>query len=89
METFHNPDRFMSGFRQALSRGRKCAGLLAGAGRATATKLVHSKMQQGNKPIGPELSLAAIASMVRRRAVLAGLEQLRRPQSALRLHHRR
>lgn len=32
METFHNPDRFMSDLRQALSQGRKRIGLLVGAG---------------------------------------------------------
>lgn len=32
METFHNPDRFTSDFRQILSQGRKRVGLLVGAG---------------------------------------------------------
>lgn len=32
MNTFHNPDRFMSDLRQVLSQGRKRIGLLVGAG---------------------------------------------------------
>ena len=32
MQTFHNPDRFMSDLRQILSQGRKRIGLLIGAG---------------------------------------------------------
>lgn len=32
MNTFHNPDRFMSDLRQILSQGRKRIGLLVGAG---------------------------------------------------------
>lgn len=32
LQTFHNPDRFMSDLRQVLSQGRKRVGLLVGAG---------------------------------------------------------
>src|SRR6516225_8887571 len=32
LNTFHNPDRFMSDLRQILSQGRKRIGLLVGAG---------------------------------------------------------
>lgn len=39
METFHNPDRFMSDFRQVLSQGRKRIGLLIGAGAPLAIKV--------------------------------------------------
>lgn len=36
LETFHNPDRFMSDLRQVLSQGRKRIGLLIGAGAPMA-----------------------------------------------------
>ena len=39
METFHNPDRFMSDLRQVLSQGRKRIGLLVGAGAPLAIKV--------------------------------------------------
>ena len=39
METFHNPDRFMSDLRQILSQGRKRIGLLVGAGAPLAIKI--------------------------------------------------
>ncbi|HEY4092161.1 MAG TPA: SIR2 family protein [Luteibacter sp.] len=39
METFHNPDRFMSDFRQVLSQGRKRIGLLVGAGAPLAIRV--------------------------------------------------
>lgn len=39
METFHNPDRFMSDLRQILSQGRKRIGLLVGAGAPMAIKV--------------------------------------------------
>jgi len=39
METFHNPDRFMSDFRQVLSQGRKRIGLLVGAGAPLGIKV--------------------------------------------------
>lgn len=39
METFHNPDRFMSDLRQILSQGRKRVGLLVGAGAPMSIKI--------------------------------------------------
>lgn len=39
METFHNPDRFMSDLRQVLSQGRKRIGLLVGAGAPLAVRV--------------------------------------------------
>jgi len=39
METFHNPDRFMSDLRQVLSQGRKRIGLLVGAGAPLAIRV--------------------------------------------------
>jgi len=39
METFHNPDRFMSDLRQVLSQGRKRIGLLVGAGAPMAIRV--------------------------------------------------
>lgn len=39
VDTFHNPDRFMSDLRQILSQGRKRIGLLIGAGAPLAIKV--------------------------------------------------
>lgn len=39
MESFHNPDRFMSDLRQVLSQGRKRIGLLVGAGAPLAVRV--------------------------------------------------
>lgn len=39
METFHNPDRFMSDLRQLLSKGRKRIGILVGAGAPLAIRV--------------------------------------------------
>ncbi|RXF61979.1 SIR2 family protein [Pseudomonas syringae] len=39
METFHNPDRFMSDLRQVLSQGRKRIGILVGAGAPLAIRV--------------------------------------------------
>lgn len=39
MESFHNPDRFMSDLRQVLSQGRKRIGLLVGAGAPLAIRV--------------------------------------------------
>lgn len=48
METFHNPDRFMSDLRQVLSQGRKRVGLLVGAGAPLAL-LVNAKNEMDPK----------------------------------------
>jgi hypothetical protein len=47
METFHNPDRFMSDLRQVLSQGRKRIGILVGAGAPLAIRV------NGNNEIDP------------------------------------
>lgn len=39
MDSFHNPDRFMSDLRQVLSQGRKRIGLLIGAGAPLAVRV--------------------------------------------------
>jgi hypothetical protein len=54
METFHNPDRFMSDLRQVLSQGRKRVGLLVGAGAPLAL-LVNAKneIDAAGKPLIP------------------------------------
>lgn len=39
LDTFHNPDRFMSDLRQILSQGRKRIGLLIGAGAPLAVRV--------------------------------------------------
>lgn len=52
METFHNPDRYMSDLRQILAQGRKRIGLLVGAGAPLAVRV----NEQGNlDPSGKSL----------------------------------
>src|SRR6185312_2069807 len=54
METFHNPDRFMSDLRQVLSQGRKRIGLLVGAGAPLAIKVdAENALDPGGKPLIP------------------------------------
>lgn len=54
METFHNPDRFMSDLRQVLSQGRKRIGLLVGAGAPLAIKVdAENVLDPGGKPLIP------------------------------------
>lgn len=54
METFHNPDRFMSDLRQVLSQGRKRIGLLVGAGAPLAIKVnADNVLDSGGKPLIP------------------------------------
>jgi len=52
METYHNPDRFMSDLRQVLSQGRKRIGLLVGAGAPMA---IHVNAQGELDPNGKSL----------------------------------
>lgn len=54
METFHNPDRFMSDLRQVLSQGRKRIGLLVGAGAPLAIKVnAENLLDPGGKSLIP------------------------------------
>ena len=54
METFHNPDRFMSDLRQVLSQGRKRIGLLVGAGAPLAIRVNgQGNLDPNGKPLIP------------------------------------
>ncbi|MEA9740203.1 SIR2 family protein [Xanthomonas campestris pv. raphani] len=54
METFHNPDRFMSDLRQVLSQGRKRIGLLVGAGAPLALRVnENNEMDPGGRSLIP------------------------------------
>lgn len=54
METFHNPDRFMSDLRQILSQGRKRIGLLVGAGAPLAIRIDdQGKLSSDGRPLIP------------------------------------
>ncbi|HIC0446265.1 TPA: SIR2 family protein [Escherichia coli] len=54
METFHNPDRFMSDLRQVLSQGRKRIGILVGAGAPLAIRVNDkNEIEPNGKPLIP------------------------------------
>ncbi len=55
MQTFHNPDRFMSDLRQVLSQGRKRIGLLVGAGAPMSIRVDDAGrlVSQGGAPLMP------------------------------------
>jgi hypothetical protein len=54
METFHNPDRFMSDLRQVLSQGRKRIGILVGAGAPLAIRVNEkNEMDPNGKSLIP------------------------------------
>ncbi|WLP48134.1 SIR2 family protein [Raoultella ornithinolytica] len=67
METFHNPDRFMSDLRQVLSQGRKRIGLLIGAGAPLAVRVNENNQidPQGSSliPGVEELTIRAISGL--------------------------
>lgn len=67
METFHNPDRFMSDLRQVLSQGRKRVGLLVGAGAPLAVRVNdEGNLDPNGKPLIPgvnELTELATANL--------------------------
>lgn len=57
METFHNPDRFMSDLRQVLSQGRKRVGLLVGAGAPLAIRVdAQGNLNPNGKSLIPGVS---------------------------------
>lgn len=64
METFHNPDRFMSDLRQVLSQGRKRIGLLVGAGAPLSMRVNEKNVLDPNgKPLIPGVDdLTALAT---------------------------
>lgn len=55
MNTFHNPDRFMSDLRQILSQGRKRIGLLVGAGAPMSLRVDEAGklVFEGGRPLMP------------------------------------
>jgi hypothetical protein len=56
METFHNPDQFMSDLRQILSQGRKRIGLLVGAGAPFAIRVDTSNViTETGEPLIPNV----------------------------------
>lgn len=64
METFHNPDRFMSDLRQVLSQGRKRIGLLIGAGAPLSMRVNEKNvLDPSGKPLIPGVDdLTALAT---------------------------
>lgn len=64
MDTLHNPDRFMTDFRQVLSQGRKRIGLLVGAGAPVSIKVdpATGKLKADGKPLIP--AVAQLTPMV-------------------------
>ncbi|WP_249510316.1 SIR2 family NAD-dependent protein deacylase [Burkholderia pseudomallei] len=67
LDTFHNPDRYMSDLRQILSQGRKRIALLVGAGAPLAIRVnADGKLSDAGAPLIPgveELTRAAIAGL--------------------------
>jgi hypothetical protein len=54
VETFHNPDRFMSDLRQILSQGRKRIGLLIGAGAPLSIRVdASNRISDTGHPLIP------------------------------------
>lgn len=55
MNTFHNPDRFMSDLRQILSQGRKRIGLLVGAGAPMSLRVneIGTLVSEGGRSLMP------------------------------------
>lgn len=73
LDTFHNPDRFMSDLRQVLSQGRKRIGLLVGAGAPLAIRVDEKKcLYEAGSPLIPgvdELTRIAIAGLENQQAI--------------------
>ncbi|WP_229655335.1 SIR2 family NAD-dependent protein deacylase [Burkholderia pseudomallei] len=67
MDTFHNPDRYMSDLRQILSQGRKRIALLVGAGAPLAIRVsADGRLSDAGAPLIPgveDLTRAAIAGL--------------------------
>lgn len=69
LNTFHNPDRFMSDLRQILSQGRKRIGLLVGAGAPMSLRVNEdgALVSEGGKSLMPgveALTTQAIEALV-------------------------
>lgn len=82
MDTFHNPDRYMSDLRQILAQGRKRIGLLVGAGAPLAIRVNNQgELDSRGSPLIPgveELTRIAVDSLEERhktaaRAILVDL----------------
>lgn len=75
MQTFHNPDRFMSDLRQILSQGRKRIGLLVGAGAPLAIRVdAEGAMSENGAPLIPgvdELTNRVLGGLAGQQAVAA------------------
>lgn len=73
MDTFHNPDRFMSDLRQILSQGRKRIGLLVGAGAPLAIRVNGDGcLSDTGNPLIPgveELTRTVVAGLSGKQAV--------------------
>ena len=68
LNTFHNPDRFMSDLRQILSQGRKRIGLLVGAGAPMSLRVneAGTLVSEGGSALMPgveELTAQAIEAL--------------------------
>lgn len=56
-ETVHNPDRYMSDFRQILAQGRKRIGILLGAGTPVSIKVnSEGSLDEDGEPIIPAVA---------------------------------
>jgi hypothetical protein len=75
LDTFHNPDRFMSDLRQILSQGRKRIGLLVGAGAPLSIRVdADNHLSVGGKPLIPgveELTRTALTGLNKEHGVAA------------------
>ncbi len=75
MQTFHNPDRFMSDLRQILSQGRKRIGLLVGAGAPLSIRIdANGRLSPDGHPLMPgmeALTNAAVEALTPEQAVAA------------------
>lgn len=75
LESFHNPDRFMSDLRHILSQGRKRIGLLVGAGAPMAIKVnAQGNVDPAGQPLIPgvdQLTSAVLDSLNGQDAVAA------------------
>ena len=75
MDTFHNPDRFMSDLRQILSQGRKRIGLLVGAGAPLAIRVdTQNNLSNTGKSLIPgveELTQTVMSGLEGKQAVAA------------------
>ncbi len=74
LNTFHNPDRFMSDLRQILSQGRKRFGLLVGAGAPMSLRVNQAGelVAEGGSPLMPGVEALTAQSI----EALAGQQKI-------------